>query len=387
LLTQSSHVKIFSSLVSMRLRQKIIRGCFFLLLYLNTSALKAQILKDTATFNMIDQCVGDIYNFRFGNAREECNLINNKYPGHPAVYLLRGMITYWENYPLLSESVYIRSYLDDMNMCIRLSEKKNTSSYEAELLLINLCARGMLLLFYSDNNNTSEVIPLATSTYPHIRRAFNFTSTYYDFKFFTGLYNYYREAYPEAYPIYKAFAFIFPKGNKAEGIMELQMAGKNSLVLKAESYSFLSWISTNFEHDFSHATYYSKVLYELYPDNDQYLAGYIRNLLLIKKYDEAENLISSTAQKSKNSFFQAKLEIFNGIIQEKKYHNNDLASLFYENGVRDISPFSTYGNEFASYAYFGLSRISDLRGDKNFKKIYKKKATELAVFENVDFND
>jgi hypothetical protein len=366
---------------------KIFAICIVLRLSLNFNAVNAQILSDTASFNLIEKCVDNIYNFQFAEARELCNKINQKYPGHSGVYLLRGMITYWENYPLLPKSVAIKSYLDDMHLCIRLSEKKNNSSREAENLLINLCARGMLLLFYSENDFSSEVIPLATSTYPHIRRSFNFASAYYDFNFFTGLYNYYREAYPEEYPIYKTFVFLFPKGNRAEGLRELQTAGRCSLVLKAESYSFLSWIYTNFEQDYDLATLYSKMLYELYPDNAQYRTSYIKNLLLIKKYDEAEKLMNTTVPSIKNTFFLAKLRIFNGILQEKKYHNPDLAYTYYEKGVRDISSFQSYGNEYAAYAYFGLSRISDLKGDRNNKKFYQKKATELAVFENVDFSN
>ncbi len=203
---------------------------------------------------------------------------------------------------MLPKSFAIKSYLDDMRICIRLSEKENESSNEAEYLLINLCARGMLLLFYSENDFNSEVIPIATSTYPHIRRSFNFATSYYDFNFFTGLYNYYREAYPDAYPIYKTFAFLFPGGDKAEGLKELQIAGRYSLVLKAESYSFLSWIYTNFERDYNLATTYSKMLYELYPDNAQYRTSYIKTLLLIKKYDEAEKLMNSPGPAIRNTF-------------------------------------------------------------------------------------
>jgi tetratricopeptide (TPR) repeat protein len=371
----------------MKSELKLLTACIVLMLYLNFSTINAQILSDTASFTLLEKCVDNIYNFQFAEARELCNKINQKYPGHSGVYLLRGMITYWENYPLLPKSVTIKSYLDDMHLCIRYSERKNNSSREAENLLINLCARGMLLLFYSENDFSSEVIQLATSTYPHIRRSFNFASDYYDFNFFTGLYNYYREAYPEAYPIYKTFVFLFPRGNRQEGLRELQTAGRCSLVLKAESYSFLSWIYTNFERDYDLATSYSKMLHELYPDNAQYWTSYIKNLLLIKNYDEAEKLMNSVVPANKNTFIRAKLGIFNGILQEKKYHNPDLAFTLYEKGVKDISSFQSYGNEYAAYAYFGLSRISDLKGDKNYKKFCQKKATELAVFENVDFND
>jgi hypothetical protein len=259
----------------MRPELKIFVCGIIFLFCLNINENNAQILRDTSSFKIIEKCIDDIYNFRFSEAKDKCTRLNLKYPGHSVIWLLNGMIIYWEHYPVLPKSSYEKDYIDDMRNAIRLSERKEYNEDEAEHLLINLCARGMLLQFYSDIDNTSEIFPLAKSTYPHIRKAFKYTSAYSDFNFFTGLYNYYREAYPEAYPIYKAFAFLFPRGNKAEGIREMQFASQYSLLLKAESYSFLSWISTSFEHDFQLAANYSSRLYELYPENSLYLMEYI----------------------------------------------------------------------------------------------------------------
>ena len=353
--------------------------------YLNTNTINGQILQDSASLTHIKKAVDYIYNFQFAEAKEICNEISKSYPEHPVLSLLKGMTTYWENYPLIPAVEDRISYVNDLQNCIQLCEKKHNHSDETEYLLVNLCARGMLLMFYSDNDLSTDVFPLAISTYPGVRRSFDVTSVYPDFYFFTGLYNYYREAYPEAHPLYKPLAFLFPKGSVTKGLKEIHFASENSIFLKAESYSFLSWIYINFENDYRQATFYSKTLHELYPDNVQYLAVYIKNLLLIKEYDEAENLMGSTAKQIKNSFYQAQLTIFNGILQEKKYRNTELSQQFYEQGIRDINSFCSYGNEYAAYAYFGLSRIFDQKGDKTYKKVYQKKAVELAEFKKVDF--
>jgi hypothetical protein len=336
---------------------------------------------------MIKKDIDYIYNLQIDNAVEVCKKINQSYPGHPVVYLLRGMIKYWENYPLIPSSPDRVSYEDDMRTCIELCEKKSYPANEAEYLLANLCARGMLLLFYADNGLSKEVFPLATSTYRHIRRSFDYLSVYSDFYFFTGLYNYYREAYPDAHPVYKMLAFLFPKGDKAEGLKEIQTAAQNSIVLKAESFTFLSVIYLSFENNYQQSYVYSKSLHELYPFNTEYLAEFIKNLLLIKKYDEAESLIRSSEKKISNSYFQAQLTIFNGILQEKKYHDNIQAQEYYNKGISDISVFGDYGNEFAAYAYFGLSRISKVNDDKHNKKTYRKRALDLANYKKINFDE
>jgi hypothetical protein len=114
---------------------------------------------------------------------------------------------------------------------------------------------------------------------------------------------------------------------------------------------------------------------------------HIKNLLLMHQYDEAEEIVRSSGVQSSNPYYQVQLTIFNGIIQEKKYHNYNLAQEYYKKGITDVSFFRDYGNEFAAYAYFGLSRMSEVNGDKRGKKIYRKKALELADFKKIDFND
>ena len=141
-----------------------------------------------------------------------------------------------------------------------------------------------------------------------------------------------------------------------------------------------------FENNFQKAAFYSKSLHLLYPHNPQYLSMYIKNILLISRYDEAEREILSSDDMS-NSFYQAQLTIFKGIVQEKKYHNLEQAKEFYTSGIRQISIYRDFGNEYASYGYFGLSRISETKGDMPNMKNYRKLALKLAVSKNMEFSD
>lgn len=348
--------------------------------------INAQILQDTTSLNLVKKNIDYIYNLHFNDAREAHSKISQLYPAHPVVFLLNGMITYWENYPMLSTASSRYSFEEDMNRCIRLSENNKNPANEAEYLLADLCARGMLLMYYADNDLTMKVIPLTTSTYKYLRHSFNFESVCLDLKYFTGVYNYYREAYPKAYPVYKPVTLIFPSGNIEIGLQQLQIAAKTSVLLRAESYYLLAYIYLNFENNYPEAIFYSKSLHELYPDNVLYLAVYIKNQLLMRQYNEAEKLIIASTDNSGNGYFQAQLTIFKGILQEKKYLNNEQAQQYYEKGIHDISSFGVYGNEYAAYAYYGLSRISVANGEKHEGKMYRKKAMELADFKKIKFD-
>jgi hypothetical protein len=359
---------------------------FLFALITSISPVQSQILKDSASIKLVKKGIDHVYNFQFSSAEKVRQEINKLYPEHPINLLFRGMITYWKNYPLTNTSHERESFVSDMRKCIEICDKNKNKEVEAEMLLVNLCARGFLLLYFTDNDMSFEVFPIASSTYQCIRRSFNFTDSHIDLYFFTGVYNYYREAYPEAHPVYKTLAFLFPKGSKVKGLADLQIVSKKSIILKAESYAFLTDIFLYFENDFQKATFYSKSLHSLYPRNPQYLGTYIKNLLLIRKYDEAEKEILSWDNLD-NPFFQAQLTIFKGIVQEKKYHDLEQAREFYSYGIRHISAFRSFGNEYAAYAYFGLSRISEMNGDLSNKKNFRKLALKLADFKEMDFGE
>ncbi len=346
----------------------------------------AQILQDTTALNLVREDIDYIYNFQFNQARDVYARIMRLYPEHPIVFLLKGIMTYWENYPLLHTIPSHVAFEEDMRQCIRLSEININSGNEAEYLLADLCASGMLLMYYDDNDLIMEVIPLVKSTYIHLRRAYNFTTVCQDLNYFTGLYDYYREGYPTVFPIYKSLLLIFPAGDMANGIKELKTAAINSVVLRPESCSLLSSIYLNFENKFPESLYYSRTLHNRYPENAYYLTYYIKVLLLTKQYDEAEKLIISSSDTEGNKYLQAQLMILKGILQEKKYHENKLAQKYYNQGIKDISLFGKYGNEFAAYAYFGLSRISESNDEKHLNNIYRKEAIKLATFRKINFD-
>jgi hypothetical protein len=362
-----------------------ISGCVFIF-FLNTIVSDAQILKKESSVNLVKETIRCIYNYQFKEAGELCNKIKQVHPGHPAEYLLNSMTIFWENYPLLPSSPYRKVFEENLRKCIKLSEDIPDNIYESEYILTNLCARGLLLLFYVNNNLNLDVIPLALSSYPYIRKSFNYTSVCADFNYFTGVYNYYREVYPKTYPVYKPLAALLPGGDRIRGIKDLQNASATSILLRAESYSFLSEVFIRFENDYSHAILYNKSLHELYPDNPEYEETYIKNLLLIKKYNEAETQIAELSTKPLNPFFKAQLGILNGILKEKMYHDYVTARELYMEGIQDISSYGYYSNEFTAYAYYGLSRISDIRGDKNYKKIYRKLADDKVELKKVNFD-
>ena len=369
----------------MVIRARILAATILLCSLLLSPDCNAQMMQDTASVNLIMTGVKDIYNMQFREAGVICNKIQRMYPDHPANLLLGSLLTYWQHYPLIPSSSESSKFVADLRECIRICSD-NDDQDDAEILLTNLCARGFLLLYYSDNNMSIDVMPLAASTYKYIRKAFQYLNSFPDFSYFAGLYNYYREAYPEAYPIYKSFAFIFPSGSKSEGIKQIRKASESSIFLKAESIALLSFIYQVFEKDIPVSLSYIRLLSETYPQNSQFRAVYIKNLLLAGKYNDAEILLRDQRGFRDNDYYQARLAVFKGILYEKKYSDYKTAENFYLNGLRMVTPFGDLGNEYAAYACIGLSRICKLRNDLDCYRHYSSRAKSLYNLTSQDPN-
>jgi hypothetical protein len=351
---------------------------------ISSGGLQAQILRDSASLKLVKEATGYVYNMQFDDAVSVCNKINDIYPDHPVVLLLKCMISYWQNFPLTATSPNRVSFEGYLHKCIEKCENYKPED-EAEYILATQCARGLLLLFYADNDLNSKVFSLAKNSYRYMRRAFEFTQTFPDFYFFTGLYNYYREAYPEAHPFYRPLLILFPRGDRTKGLKELQTAFEKSIFMQSEASYFLSSNYKYFENNYQKASVFSKALYRRYPANMEYRSNCIEDLLLSRKYDEAEQLITSA--KIKNSYQLAELSVFRGILNEKKYHDMKTAEQEYLEGIKEVTPYGDYGTQYAAYAYFGLSRISALNDDRHNQRIYRKKALELTDFRKVNFDD
>ena len=345
-----------------------------------TSSMQAQvqILSDSSAIRIIRKGIDLTYNMQFSEAQVTFSQLEKLYPGHPVHLLIKGIMLYWENYPLRPSIPEGEEFERLLFQCIDGCERLKKDDPRADILLTNISARGMLLLYYTDNDMSRRVISIAPGTYHFLKRTFDYTSVSADFYAFTGLYKYYREKYPEIHPIYKPIAALFPHGNKEQGIKELEISATKSIFMRADSYSFLTWIFNNFEKDYSKATAYISTLSELYPKNFSFSITYMKNLLMSQRYDDAERLYNSFSEKVTNPFMLGQILVLNGLIQERKYKNLKLARDYYERGLTTLAGFGPVAREFSGLGYMGLSRICEAEGDQQGMRKNRRKAEEIS---------
>ena len=327
----------------------------------------------------IKQGIDFMYNYEFEKADSLFRIIENEIPNHPVGPFLDGLSIYWQNAPLNpNNSNAVDMFIQKMKESTVLSDEvmKNRDDY-IEGSFFSLVAHAMQMMYYADNNQIVKVIKHVPYSYKSVVKAFDLKDAFKEYRFFTGLYNYYIEAYPEAHPGYKPLLIFLHKGNRTEGLKELNWIANNSVFMKAEGLFFLHHIYLSYECNPQMALSYAEQLHELYPDNNFYLVHLIFNLLVINDYEKAAELILMLEQQKKSDDFAQMMElIFNGIIEEHVNRNYEVSEKLYKNGIEMAVMFNPRVDTYIALAYAGLSRIYEREGMVKLAKENKKIAFE-----------
>src|SRR5665647_738041 len=111
--------------------------CVIVSILFGISTTNAQLLHDSTALNLIKQDIDCIYNQQFNEAQDINLKIQKSYPGHPITYLLKGIQTYWKNYPMLATSPARSAFEKNLRECMQLAKKNKNPKYESEYLLYN----------------------------------------------------------------------------------------------------------------------------------------------------------------------------------------------------------------------------------------------------------
>jgi hypothetical protein len=341
-----------------------------------------KIFDNKALMSRVSLLLDHVYNHEFEPATNVLNEIEGNIPGHPAVYILKGIKIYWQFYPLHDKKEQTSQFVKNMESGIVISEKMlDENPDDIEAIIYDMVARGLLMMLYADNEESSKVFPHAYAAYRAVKKSFEYQEAFIDFYFFTGLYNYYIKAYPEKHPIYKPFTVLFRDGDKETGKKELIHEANNGIFLKAEANRFLIYIYLNFENNPEEALFYASKLYRQYPYNPYFEGKKTELLLITGKFEKARGHIISLLKKKNDSFSNMKGIIFKGIWEEKYKNNRAEAKENYRTGAEMAKKYGAIAENYLAYAYLGLSRVYNLEGDiKNTEK-YKKLAEKIAVYE------
>lgn len=360
----------------------LLTGCLFFV----TSVQSQSIITGLKEGNSFDSMVLDIskslYNLQFDETNDKIDDLSKIIPDHPVVDLLYAINITWQSIPepLPERFKEIEFHLD--NSLEKSKKMLESKPEDPEAVFFKLMSHGLLAQYYNEQGNPLKTIGEAKRAYNSIMDSFDLKGEYNEFLFSCGLYNYYRERYPELYPAYKPFTWLFKKGDISAGLEQLDSARKETVLSRVESAHYLAYIYLRYEENPVSAISILVPLVFEFPGNLYFKTLLLESYMTIGKLDQVSDMIDKLTSADMN-YFQLCGNTFYGILYEKYRDNDSSAKRYYHQAIKISNNFETKNINALSMAYGGLARISARRNDVDQAKDYYKLSSKYARTEAV----
>ncbi len=326
---------------------------------------------------MVDRGGDFIYNQEFQKAEFVIDSLEQQLPGHPIAPMMKAMSLAWRDQPIRTSSpVYVEHEKYLMETIAKSEKISNKDPNNLEAMFFEMSAHGLLAEYYAQEGSSFKAMSQAKQTYNLIKKTMEHTAESPELLFLSGLYNYFREKYPERHPIYKSVVWVFKSGDVQRGLVQLDSAVHHSKIVKIEAGLYLAYIWLRYENRADKARYYLERLYNMYPANDYFKAKYLECLMRQKDYKSAMPLITQL-QAHEKPYFKMCGEIFRGVYAEKVEKSLDAAERFYKRGLKTGEESPDRGEYYRSVAYLGLGRISEANNNMELAAVYYEKTIDM----------
>ncbi len=336
----------------------------------------AQLFQNDGHKQRVKVAAKYIYNQEEELANKAMKEVTSKLPDHPMNPMMSAVYLLWQEIPMKTTDTVFQEFEKYLRETIRLADQL-PDEYHDEKIFFDMSARALLAEHYADEGAYVKAINEARRTYANVKQGFDLVDENPEFLLTTGLYNYFREAYPEKYPIYKSFVWIFKNGDKEKGLEQLHRATKETIISRVEAYLYLSYIYLRYENDKYKAYEVLNELYTLFPNNNYFKVKYIEALILNDMYREAYPLILEVKEVPK-TYYVASSEVFYGMYKELYEGDHITALTSYNIAISKIEELRGQGSHYISQAYLGAGRCYAKFGNKKKSREYFEKALEYS---------
>lgn len=351
---------------------KFLLSLFLLIIPISSSFSQEFILEDSRLIDRMNKTLDLIYNFEFDDAYLEIDTLENLLGDHPANHFLRSMILYWRDRPFKDNSDPYLEYIKELEMAIELSapfQENENLKEEGEFYI--MAGYALLVDLYNGVGHKMKAVGAAKKAYNSLKAGFELKEKFPDFYFSSGLYNYYREKFPELHPFYKTFLWIFMNGDMELGLEQLKVASKRGIFMQREALIYLFHIYLRYENRPDLALPYAEILINRFPGNYRFKCLYIETMIYNKNENISKSMIDSLINKD-NIFYQLAGNLFSGLISEQR-DKIDAARYYLSLALEKYEEMGREDGHYLSMIYTGMARVAlDQNDIENARKYYKK---------------
>lgn len=319
-------------------------------------AISAQVFESGYFQEVVKKGTDHIYNASADSATYYIREAEKYAPDHPVIPLMRAMTILWANIPLISEDLFAQMevFLDS---AVLLAKQRDANLEEPEMIFFAMASYGLLAEYYADQDHTVKAVGEANRAYGLMKKGFDMVDERPEFLLTTGLYNYFREKYPEEHPIYKPLLWFFRSGDKELGLEQLRQACTASFLTQVEAHVYLSYIYLRYEFKPEIAQKYLATLCQKYPNNFYAQAKYLESMANKDDFENAPLDLIHSLIRHKSSYYKLAGYVFLGYWEEMVSGDMQKAEDAYRAGLSYGETLPNHGEFFKSFGYLGLGRL------------------------------
>jgi len=209
-----------------------------------------------------------MYDMELGVADEVFGRITARYPDHPVGPYLEALLPWWGIQLEPDDPSQDPLVLDAMERVIELCDRRLAADPEdLDALFFKSGAHALRGRVHSDRGRYLRAARDGRQALRALQEVVRRDPDNDDLYFGLGLFHYLVEVVPKEYRILRPFARLFPKGDRQQGIGELERAMNGGQFVSAEAAYSLLQIHYLFEKDYAASLRYALWLRARYPDN------------------------------------------------------------------------------------------------------------------------
>lgn len=332
----------------------------------------------------ITEAINSLYNFDFATAERGFAVMGHTYPEHPLPSFLMGLSQWWKIATDTQNQEYDKLFLKYMGDAIQKAQAlydADPTNKEAAFFLA--AAYGFEGRLYSERKSWTKAAFAGRNALKYLELSRGEEELNAELLLGDALFNYFSVWIPEHYPLLKPVLMLFPKGDKALGLRQLEEVSDNAFYARVEAQYFLFRLYASEERKPYEALRITAYLHQKFPNNPYFHRFYARQLYAVGRLAEAKDASMEILRRIEaketgyeaNSgryaaFFLAQYyDRFGQLAEAKRYY---LKAVGY--GEESESEESGYH----LYSLLHLGEISLKEGDKKKAKSYFNQVKKLA---------
>jgi predicted Zn-dependent protease len=246
------------------------------------------LLLDRGVQFAITDAVNNMYNYNFYAAEKEFKWLKVKYPEHPLGDFLLGLNEWWKIIPDTKQQQFddaCHAYMDEaIDKAEELYDDNKNNKEAAFFICAAYAVKGRL---YTEREKWVKAAWAGKQSIKYLDNSRGEENINPELLFGDGVYNYYSKWIHENYKSLRSILTFFRKGDKSQGIKQLEYVSNNAFYTRYEARYFLVQIYM-MEGQPTKSLLVSRTMHSMYPNNSFFHRHVASASFALGRLDEAE---------------------------------------------------------------------------------------------------